>query len=76
MNNIATINFSNATLRLSFVVGTNDKGEPVEKKKTYNNIKKGVQAEALESVSNVIAGLTSNTMSKIELNELQEILSN
>lgn|GEM_PF-993109 len=73
---MATFNFSNATLRLSFVVGTNDRGEPVEKKKTYNNIKKGVQAEALVTVSNVIAGLTSNAMSKVEFNELQEVLNN
>ncbi|MGE7624137.1 DUF1659 domain-containing protein [Viridibacillus sp. NPDC096237] len=72
---MAIFDFNTATLRLTFVVGTNDKGAPLEKKKTYNNVIKGVQAEALVAVSNAIAGLTSNNVNKIEYNELQEVLS-
>lgn len=73
---MATYNFNTATLRLTFVVATDDKGEPVEKKKTYNNVIKDVQAEALVAVSDAIAGLTSNNVAKIEFSELQEVLKN
>ncbi|MBK3495216.1 DUF1659 domain-containing protein [Viridibacillus sp. YIM B01967] len=73
---MAVFSFNNATLRLSFVVGTNAEGEPVEKKKTYRNIKNGAQADALVSVSTVLAGLSSYPMSKIEFNELQEVVGN
>lgn len=61
-------------LRLVFEAGVNEKGEPVFKAKTYNNIAKTATPEQLQQAALALANLSANTLSSIERSDSSEII--
>lgn len=58
---MASIEFKNAVIRLSFEAGQTDDGKMIRKSKTYRNIKAGVDAQSLADATMVLAGFSEWT---------------
>lgn len=54
---MATKIFEKATLRLTFSLGTNDKGQVIEKTKTYQNVSEQATLDNLAIVGTALARL-------------------
>ena len=55
---MASIEFKNAVIRLSFEAGQTLDGKIIKKSKTYRNVKAGVDAESLADATTVLAGFS------------------
>ena len=62
-------------LRLVFEVGVDEKGTPILRAKTFNNIKKEATVEQLFQASQAITVLCKDTLNKVERNDSTEILA-
>ncbi|MGG0718552.1 DUF1659 domain-containing protein [Robertmurraya massiliosenegalensis] len=61
-------------LRLLFETGLNEKGEPVYKTKTYNNIDKEATADQLSQAAQALGGLSLNPVISVERTDNFEIV--
>lgn len=55
---MASIEYKNAVIRLSFEAGQDQDGKTIKKSKTYRNIKAGVDAQSLVDATTVLAGFS------------------
>jgi hypothetical protein len=62
-------------LRLVFEVGMDDKGEPILRSKTFNNIQTGVTVDQLFQAAQAITVLSKDTLNRVERNDSLEILA-
>ncbi|WP_077212378.1 DUF1659 domain-containing protein [Bacillus dakarensis] len=65
---------TSSRLALTFETGFNEKGEPIYKTKSYNNIKIEATADQLFQGANALGSLTSNTLVNVERNDNSEII--
>lgn len=65
----------NSKLRLLFETGLDEKGEPVYKSKTYNNIRREATAAQLFQAGQAIGGLCENLLVGIERTDNFEIIN-
>ncbi|MBO0958798.1 DUF1659 domain-containing protein [Neobacillus sp. MM2021_6] len=61
-------------LRLLFEAGIDDKGKPILKAKSFNNITKAATADQLSQAAQAIAVLCNDKLNKVERNDSSEIL--
>jgi len=61
-------------LALTFETGFNQKGEPIYKTKSYNNIKIEATADQLMQGANALGSLTVHTLVNVERNDNSEII--
>ncbi|CEG26962.1 DUF1659 domain-containing protein [Bacillus sp. B-jedd] len=61
-------------LRLVFETGVNEKGEPIFKSKTFNNLKKEATPDQMHQAAAAIAALSKDPLSRVERNDRSEIL--
>lgn len=61
-------------LRLEFVVGMDEDGEPILRAKTFSNIRKDATVDQLHQAAQAITVLCKDTLNKIERNDSSEIL--
>ncbi|SFA72061.1 MULTISPECIES: DUF1659 domain-containing protein [unclassified Bacillus (in: firmicutes)] len=61
-------------LRLVFEVGVDEKGNPILKTKTLNNIKKDSTADELSQAANALASLSKDVLSSVERTDNSEII--
>lgn len=64
----------NTKLKLLFESGINEKGEPVYRTKTYNNIKKDATAEQLGNAAQVLAELCELPLVGVEREDNFDII--
>ncbi|PLR79852.1 hypothetical protein CVD25_09620 [Bacillus canaveralius] len=62
-------------LRLVFESGLNEKGEPIFKTKTYNNIKKEATPDQLYQTALALAGLCADPLSTVERSDSLDIIA-
>lgn len=62
-------------LRLVYQIGIDDKGMPIVRAKTLNNIKKEATANQLYQVAQALSVLCNDTLSNIERADNTEILA-
>ncbi|MFA5537107.1 MAG: DUF1659 domain-containing protein [Bacillota bacterium] len=55
------------SLRLKLVVGTNDKGDPIFKTRSYKDIRDGADPEDIYEVAQGLGDLISSPVSEIQL---------
>ncbi|MBD3106951.1 DUF1659 domain-containing protein [Bacillus sp. AGMB 02131] len=60
-------------LRLVFQTGVNDKGEPLEKRKAFNNIEISATVDQLYATAQAIASLQTFPLLKVEQQEISDI---
>ncbi|MFJ8235975.1 DUF1659 domain-containing protein [Ureibacillus sp. NPDC094379] len=71
---MATFNFQNATLKISYETGVDEAGKPVLASKTYNNVRENVTPSQVAAVIQGIASLSNYPLSaalKTETDEIQ-----
>lgn len=61
-------------LRLIFETGLNEKGEPIYKAKTFNNVKKEATVEHLYQVALAISSLCSYPLASVERNNSFDVI--
>ncbi|WML48915.1 DUF1659 domain-containing protein [Neobacillus sp. PS3-34] len=61
-------------LRLIFETGVNEKGEPVFKTKTFNNVKKEATADQLLKAAQALGSLCNDPLSSIGRNDTLDII--
>ncbi|RHW40281.1 DUF1659 domain-containing protein [Neobacillus notoginsengisoli] len=61
-------------LRLSFETGVDEKGKPVYKSKTFNNLKKEATPDQMHQAASAIAALCKDPLSTVERTDRSEIL--
>lgn len=72
---MAQAKLAESKLRLVFEAGVDDKGTPIYKAKTFNNIKKEATADQLLQVANALSVLCSDTLSRVERADSSEIFA-
>ena len=72
---MAQAKLAESKLRLVFEAGMDEKGSPIYKAKTFNNIKKDATADQLVQVANALSVLCVNTLSRVERADSSEILA-
>ncbi|RSK29200.1 DUF1659 domain-containing protein [Bacillus sp. HMF5848] len=60
-------------LRIVYVVGSDENGEPIFKNKNYNNVKTEAVADQLFAVAQAIASLQQHTVDHLERNNTRFI---
>lgn len=71
---MAQANLATTKLRLTFEVGMDEKGAPVYKTKTFNNIKTGATTDQIFQTANAIAALCTDTLNSVERNDSLDIV--
>lgn len=71
---MAQANLAVTKLRLTFEAGMNEKGEPVYKAKTFNNIKTSATTDQLFQTANAIAALCIDPLYSVERNDSLDIV--
>lgn len=61
-------------LRLVFEIGVDEKGAPILKTKTLNNVKNDSTADQLSQVANALASLSQDVLSIVERADNSEII--
>jgi Protein of unknown function (DUF1659) len=62
-------------LRLIFETGVDEKGEPILKTKTFNNVTKSATADQLYQAAQAIAALSADPLSAVERSDSSEIIA-
>lgn len=62
-------------MRLLYETGLNDKGEPVLKGKTFNNVKKEATVDQIYQAALAISGLCSYTLNSVERNDSFDVIA-
>ncbi|MFD2442792.1 DUF1659 domain-containing protein [Bacillus sp. CGMCC 1.16607] len=62
-----------SSLRLVYETGLNEKGEPIYKGKTYNNVKKEATVDQLFQVAQAIGTLSTDPIHAVERNDRSDI---
>lgn len=71
---MAQVMLAETTLRLIFEVGVNEKGEPVYKTKSFNNVKKEATTDQLFQVAQALSVLCNDPLSSVERNDNSDII--
>lgn len=71
---MATVIVDSKQLRIIYQMGMNDKGEPIEKRKTFNNIEIGATADQLYATAEAIASLQTMPLLRVEQQEIVNII--
>lgn len=66
---------ADSKLRLMFEVGLDEKGAPILKAKTFNNLKKEATADQLFQVAQAVAVLCNDTLNRVERADSSELLA-
>lgn len=61
-------------LRLVFEVGIDEKGHPVYKTKTFNNVKKEATTDQLFQTAEAIGSLCNDRLNTVERNDSSDII--
>jgi hypothetical protein len=72
---MAQVMLAETSLKLIFEAGMNEKGEPVYKTKTFNNVKKEATADQLFQTAQALAVLCINPLNTVLRNDNSEILA-
>lgn len=64
---------SDTKLRLVFVTGMDQEGNPILKTKTFNNIKREATADQLYQVAQAISNLANDTLDLVQRADSSEI---
>ncbi|MGE6256576.1 DUF1659 domain-containing protein [Heyndrickxia sporothermodurans] len=70
---MAEVLLKNASLRLVFDNGLDDKGKPVFKTKTFNNIRLSATPKSLLQAANAIDSLTQKELFNVERNDQSDV---
>lgn len=62
-------------MRLFFETGLDEKGEPVLKGKTFNNVKKEATIDQIYQAAQAISGLCAYTLTAVERNDSFDIIA-
>ncbi|WP_053366353.1 DUF1659 domain-containing protein [Bacillus sp. FJAT-27245] len=66
---------ADSKLRLVFETGVNEKGEPIFKSKTFNNLKTEATPAQMYLAASAIGALSADPLSVVERNDRTEIIS-
>jgi hypothetical protein len=72
---MAQAQLANTKLRLIFEVGTDEKGAPILKAKSFSNIKREATADQLFQVAQALSVLCNDTLNWVERADSTEILA-
>ena len=72
---MATATLTETRLRLAFEVGMNEKGEPVYKTKTLNNINPAATTDQLLQAAQALGVLCSDPLSSIKRADSSDIIA-
>jgi hypothetical protein len=72
---MAQVILAETSLKLIFEVGMNEKGEPVYKTKTFNNVKKVATTDQLFQTAQSLAVLCNDPLNTVLRNDNSEILA-
>lgn len=70
---MAVANLYETKLRMTFETGMDEKGKPIYKAKTLNNIKKEATTDQLFQVAQALSSLSNDSLFKIERNDTTDI---
>lgn len=70
---MAAANLYETKLRMTFETGMDEKGKPIYKAKTLNNIKKEATTDQLFQVAQALSVLSNDSLFKIERNDTTDI---
>ncbi|MDP4105685.1 MAG: DUF1659 domain-containing protein [Bacillota bacterium] len=70
---MAVANLYETKLRMTFETGMDEKGKPIYKAKTLNNIKKEATTDQLFQVAQALSVLSNDSLFKIERNDTTDI---
>lgn len=62
-------------MRLVFETGLNEKGEPVYKGKSFNNVKKDATIDQIYQAALAISGLCSYPLNAVERNDSLDVIA-
>ncbi len=62
-------------MRLVFETGLNEKGEPVYKGKSFNNVKKDATIDQIYQAAQAISGLCVYTLNAVERNDSFDVIA-
>lgn len=71
---MATLNPIHSNLRLVFINGLNEKGEPIFKRKSYNNVKTTADHDQVYQVAQALGSLSSLSLHMVERDDRTELL--
>lgn len=72
---MATATLATTKLRLAFQTGVNEKGEPVYKAKTFNNIKTAATTDQLFQTAQALSVLCNDPLNSVERNDSSDIMA-
>lgn len=72
---MAVANLLETKLRMVFEKGMDEKGNPILNTKTFNNIKKEATTDQLFQVAQAISALVNDSLTKIERNDMTDIMA-
>lgn len=72
---MAVANLLETKLRIVFETGMDEKGKPIYKAKTLNNIKMEATTDQLFQVAQAISALANDSLIKIERNDMTGIMA-
>jgi hypothetical protein len=72
---MAVANLLETKLRIVFEVGMDEKGKPIYKAKTLNNIKKEATTDQLFQVAQAISALANDSLIKVERDDMTGIMA-
>lgn len=72
---MAQAKLADSKLRLVFEAGMDEKGKPIYKAKTFNNVKKEATPDQLFQVAQALSVLCNDTLSRVERADNSEILA-
>ncbi len=72
---MAVANLLETKLRMVFEKGMDEKGNPILNVKTFNNIKKEATTDQLFQVAQAISALVNDSLTKIERNDMTDIMA-
>lgn len=70
---MAAANLYETKLRMTFETGMDEKGKPIYKAKTLNNIKKEATTDQLFQVAQAFSALSNDSLFKIDRNDTTDI---
>ncbi|WML54859.1 DUF1659 domain-containing protein [Neobacillus sp. PS3-12] len=70
---MAAANLYETKLRMTFETGMDEKGKPIYKAKTLNNIKKEATTDQLFQVAQALSALSNDSLFKIDRNDTTDI---
>ncbi|AYC29496.1 DUF1659 domain-containing protein [Paenisporosarcina cavernae] len=72
---MATAEFKEANLKLSYQVGMTPEGKALKRAKSYRNVKENATADQLASAALTFSGFSSHTLLDVEKSVQQDIIN-